>query len=88
MKMKTMTRRQYLRVTALGLLALPAARAGAAQVKASHATVRYQDHPNHGQHCAICAHYIAARGEQAPACALVQRPILTNGWCILFLPKT
>ncbi len=58
------------------------ARRAAAQEKLAQNMVMYQDHPNNGQHCSLCAQYIDPNN-----CKIVQGPIVANGWCAAFAPK-
>ncbi len=66
-------------VCAITALQIGAARAG----KIAKTDVRYQDHPNGSQHCALCAFYVAP-----VACRLVRGEVSPNGWCDQFQPKS
>lgn len=54
-----------------------------AQTKIAKAMLQYQDHPNGGNHCGICAQF-----EPPDQCKIVQGPISPNGWCAAFAPKS
>jgi hypothetical protein len=81
-----LTRRGALHVgLAAGVGALAAAslpEQAHAQAKIAQAMVKYQDHPNNGNHCGICAQF-----EPPNACKVVDGVIDPNGWCIAFAPK-
>ena len=49
-----------------------------AKDKISKAAAHYQSHPNKGQHCGGCTHFLFG------GCALVAGSISSNGWCKLF----
>ncbi len=79
-----------------GVAMLAAGAAGTAFAKAQPAPVKvaqtqkiakamlmYQDHPNAGNHCAICAQF-----EPPDQCKIVEGPISPNGWCAAFAPKS
>jgi hypothetical protein len=53
-----------------------------AQQKIAKAMLQYQDHPNGGNHCGICAQF-----EPPDQCKIVQGPISPDGWCAAFAPK-
>ena len=53
-----------------------------AQEKATKTAAKYQDHPNGGNHCAICRYF-----RPPHACQLVSGNISPNGWCSFFLKK-
>jgi hypothetical protein len=50
----------------------------AAKAKISQAEAHYQGHPNKGQRCGGCTHFLFG------GCALVAGSISSNGWCKLF----
>jgi len=65
------------------VLAFRLASPAAAQQKTAKADARYQDHPNGGAHCELCAYY------QPPvACRVVRGEVSPNGWCGFFQAKT
>ena len=49
-----------------------------AKDKISKAAAHYQNHPNKGQRCGGCTHFLFG------GCALVEGSISSNGWCKLF----
>jgi hypothetical protein len=49
-----------------------------AKDKVSKAAAHYQGHPNKGQRCGGCTHFLFG------GCALVAGSISSNGWCKLF----
>jgi hypothetical protein len=51
--------------------------------KIAKAMLQYQDHPNDGKHCAICAQF-----EPPDQCKIVEGPISPDGWCAAFAPKS
>jgi hypothetical protein len=53
-----------------------------AQTKVAQTAVQYQESPKDGNHCSICAQFVAPN-----ACNLVAGTINPNGWCVLFAPK-
>jgi len=53
-----------------------------AQSKVSQKTAKYQDHPNNGNHCAICNYF-----RPPSSCQLVDGTISPNGWCSFFAKK-
>ncbi|HET7848664.1 MAG TPA: high-potential iron-sulfur protein [Pseudolabrys sp.] len=53
-----------------------------AQSKVDKKTAKYQDHPNNGQHCAICRFFRPPK-----SCQLVEGDISPNGWCSFFAKK-
>ena len=63
-------------------ISLASSEAAEAQEKASKTTAKYQDHPNGGNHCAICRYF-----RPPHACQLVSGDISPNGWCSYFLKK-
>jgi hypothetical protein len=70
---------------AVGVGAIATASASApahAQAKIAQSMVKYQDHPNNGNYCGICAQF-----EPPNACKVVAGVIDPNGWCIAFAPK-
>src|SRR5262249_32454707 len=58
--------------------AVTVAQGSLAKEKISKAAARYQDHPNKGQRCGGCAHFLFG------GCELVAGSISSNGWCKLF----
>ncbi|HUI99443.1 MAG TPA: high-potential iron-sulfur protein [Usitatibacter sp.] len=53
-----------------------------AQTKSSKESMKYQDHPNNGSECSMCAYF------QPPhSCAVVDGDISPNGWCVAFAKK-
>jgi hypothetical protein len=62
--------------------AQPAPATKLAQTKIAKAQLMYQDHPNDGNHCGICAQF-----EPPDQCKIVEGPIDPNGWCAAFAPK-
>jgi hypothetical protein len=52
------------------------------QTKIAKTMLMYQDHPNDGNHCAICAQF-----EPPDQCKIVEGPVSPNGWCAAFAPK-
>jgi hypothetical protein len=63
----------------LGTMAGPAA----ARLKVSRQSVAYQDQPDGGKHCSLCAHFLPPG-----SCQLVQGPISPQGYCRLFVPAS
>lgn len=61
----------------LGAAAVPAD----AQLKVSKSSVAYQDQPDGGRRCALCAHFV-----QPGSCQIVAGPISPQGYCRLFTP--
>lgn len=57
---------------------LTAAGGPATKEKVSKSAAHYQDHPNKGQRCGGCTHFLFG------GCALVAGSISSNGWCKLF----
>jgi len=53
-----------------------------AQTKIAKAMLMYQDTPKDGNHCGICAQFVAP-----DQCKIVEGPIQENGWCAAFAPK-
>lgn len=51
--------------------------------KLSHKAVEYGPGDKDSDHCAVCAHYIAA----GPHCRIVSDPIKSLGWCKKFKDK-
>ncbi len=81
------SRRQVLKLGMYGLGAIGAmsvAGAASAQVakKAAQTSVKYQQSPKDGKHCAQCQHFIAPS-----SCKVVDGAINANGYCILFSKK-
>ena len=77
------SRRRFLGRTVPGAAAAAAAltamtRSSAAKAKLSQAEAHYQNHPNKGQHCGGCVHFLFG------GCAVVSGSISSNGWCKLF----
>jgi hypothetical protein len=78
------SRRRFLGRTVLGAAAAAGAALtamtgpAAAKDKLTQAEAHYQNHPNKGQHCGGCVHYLFG------GCALVAGSISSNGWCKLF----
>ena len=69
---------------AAGLLTHAQAHEKVAQAqKIAQSAVQYQDHPKNGQMCSICVNFVAPN-----ECKIVQGPIVPNGWCIAFAPKS
>lgn len=83
---KTLSRRTLLRFAGYSAAALPLAllAPGLAygQAKTTKDAAKYQDHPNNGQMCASCQHFVAPH-----SCKLVQGNISPKGWCTLYAPK-
>jgi hypothetical protein len=77
--------RRALLQAAAGAAALLGATAGpaAAQLKVSRQSVAYQDRPDGGKSCRLCAHFIAPG-----SCQIVQGPISPQGYCRLFVPAS
>lgn len=46
------------------------------------AQFKYQDHPNKGQKCSLCAFF-----RPPHSCKIVTGTISPNGWCVAFSPK-
>ena len=76
------SRRRFLGKVMVGAAAmsgvLTAAGGPAAKEKVSKAAAHYQDHPNKGQRCGGCTHFVFG------GCTLVAGSISSNGWCKLF----
>jgi anaerobic selenocysteine-containing dehydrogenase len=51
--------------------------------KIAKAMLQYQDHPNAGNHCGICAQF-----EPPDQCKIVEGPVSQDGWCAAFAPKS
>jgi hypothetical protein len=85
MTVRRLTRRLSRRVLLQGVAAVPALLAGAnraaAQIKISQSAAGYQDHPNGGRRCALCAHF-----QQPNSCQLISGRISPDGWCRVFAP--
>jgi hypothetical protein len=76
------TGRRALLQAGVAILAAGAATQAVAQQKIDKALVMYQEKPKGTQQCDNCLHW------QAPnACAIVNGPILPNGWCGAYAPK-
>jgi hypothetical protein len=79
-----LSRRNFLGKTLRGAAAFAggalAAVSGSASAKdkISQAAAHYQSHPNKGQRCGGCTHFLFG------GCALVSGSISSNGWCKLF----
>jgi len=78
------SRRSFLGKTILGVAAAAGAALttttgpASAKAKVSQAEAHYQNHPNKGQHCGGCIHYLFG------SCALVAGSISFDGWCKFF----
>ena len=78
------SRRSFLGKTVLGAVAAAGALLTAttgpasAKDKVSQAAAHYQNHPNKGQHCGGCVHFLFG------SCAIVAGSISSNGWCKFF----
>jgi hypothetical protein len=77
------SRRHFLGKVMLGAAAmagstLVAMEDAPAKDKISKTEAHYQDHPNKGQRCGGCTHFLFG------GCALVAGSISSNGWCKLF----
>jgi hypothetical protein len=77
--------RRALLQAAAGAAALLGAAAGpaAAQIKVSRQSVAYQDQPDNGRRCVLCAHFVPP-----DSCRIVQGPISPQGYCRLFVPAS
>jgi anaerobic selenocysteine-containing dehydrogenase len=76
------SRRTFLRASAVGAICGVAVSARAETAKVPKQTVQYQPSPKGPAHCAACAYF------QAPSnCNFVKGPISPSGWCMLFKPK-
>jgi hypothetical protein len=77
--------RRALLQAAAGAAALLGAAAGpaAAQLKVSRQSVAYQDQPDGGKRCSLCAHFVAPS-----SCQIVQGPISPQGYCRLFVSSS
>jgi hypothetical protein len=67
---------------AAALLGMTTGRA-TAQLKVSRQSVAYQDQPDGGKRCSLCAHFVAPG-----SCQIVQGPISPQGYCRLFVPAS
>jgi hypothetical protein len=77
------SRRALLQAAAGAAAILGAAGSAAAQIKVSRASVAYQDQPDSGKRCGICAHFVPPG-----MCRIVQGPISPQGYCTLFTPAS
>jgi hypothetical protein len=87
-------RRRFLQVAA-GTIALGIAGcsgssggggSGGGSSKSPKSKVSYQDHPNNGEQCSECKHFIASGdGANAGKCQKVKGKIANDGWCSLFV---
>ena len=84
---RTVTRRNFLNIAAVGGGALMAAgltgTASAAPKKFSQKQARYQPIPKAGQRCQICALW-----QPPTACKVVEGQVSPAGWCMLYQPKS
>ena len=80
------SRRKFLKLSGCSLVVLPAALVASeslfAQIKASQASVNYQDHPKDAKKCADCQLFM-----YPGACLVVEGEISPEGWCSLFVLK-
>ena len=88
-KINPSTRRAIL-LSAAALTGLPLL-AGPKQAKAAgmpQANVKYQNHPNGANSCAICTYFVpGASPTAAGSCKVVAGSIAPAAWCMLFAPK-
>lgn len=79
------TRRRFLRTAAVAAVAAPglaATSAAASSSKVSHQLAHYQQSPNGPARCQVCSQFIPQ-----PSCKVVQDPIVSTGWCLLYAAK-
>ena len=80
------TRRQILTTVVAGTIGatlLASSQASAQATKQSKADAQYQDKPNNGHLCGICAFFLAPS-----SCQVVDGTIIPTGWCKNFQLKT
>jgi hypothetical protein len=77
-------RRRFLRRAAMlvGAGASAGLPARAASAKVSHQLAGYQTTPNGQARCQVCSQFLPA-----PACKVVEDPIVPTGWCKLYAAK-
>jgi hypothetical protein len=79
-----LSRRALLQTAASAVAALAAAaRPADAQMKVSKESVEYEDQPDGGKRCGVCAHFMPP-----DACRFVEGPISPQGFCSLFTPAS
>ena len=82
-KSTALSRRNFLKVSALAAMTTSWVSVGERYAfGAGHvpkARAHYQGSPNGGQHCGLCAHFLAPNH-----CAIVAGKISSNGWCKFF----
>ena len=75
-------------VAGTSVYVLSAATRDAAAQKSSKASLLYQEHPHEGRRCSDCKFFtLGPVGTSAGTCAIVDRPIQPEGWCMAFSPR-